>query len=409
MAGTILKPDLANRLSAAVIREETTNAVRTLSQSAGIESCAVNVLSADELTVPDPAATVVVVEIGAATPARLTNVERIVRDAQAGASIIAVLDNPQSEDVRRLFRAGVSDVLSFPINHAELSSALAAAKRNALPVEPVSAETGKIISILKTGGGVGATTVAINLARELAHKQAGRIALIDMDVQFGGVEVSLDIEPRLNFSDAVRAGARLDGTMLQSMMTRHKSGFDVLPAAKSVAPVEVISEDLVVSLCEQLKSSYDVIIFDMPSSWTPWFFPALNASDLIVPVVEPSVRSADCTRRVVQAIDDLGLAKPKFFPVANKSSREPAVKDRLKAIGEILHAKVDLLVREDPKVARQAADLGQCLRDVSANAGITQDFEQLAISMISALALNVADTSEATNKSRRISFFGARA
>ncbi len=408
MTGSNLKPDLVSRLSATVIREESAEVVRMLSQKAGISESTVSVLTGDDLRVPDQNASVVVVEIGSATPARLARVEDIVAHAHQGTTIIAILDSPSSEDVRRLFRAGVSDVLSFPINHEELSSALEAAKRNMVPVVPARNEGGKLISLLKTGGGVGATTVAINLARELAHKGAGRIALVDMDVQFGGVEVSLDIEPRLNFSDAVRAGQRLDGTMLKSMMTHHKSGFDVLPAAKSVAPIDVVSEDFVHRFCEQLKASYDVVLFDMPTCWAPWFFQALEASDLIMPVVEPTVRSADCARRIVQAIEDLGSGKPRFLPVANKTTREPATKDRLKAISEILHAKVDLQVREESKIAQQAADLGLCLRDVSASAGITQDFEQIAAAVVTLFALQAAEPAEPTGKARRISFFGAR-
>ncbi len=367
-----------HQLSASLLREDTATALQDVCGHLGIDPASLTIIPAGaDLKLESPSH-VVLVEIGEDDPERMQALERFASNKEAGQSIIAILERPSGDEVRRLFRAGASDVLTYPVEKSELASALSTAMSQTTSGSGREDSHGALLAFLKTGGGVGATTMAVNVATELVRNKFGSVVLVDLDVQFGGVNVALDISPRLNFSDAVRAGQRLDGTMLQSMMTAHSSGIEVLPAAKSLAQVDVITEEFARTLCELLKQNYDYVIFDMPTCWTSAFYPILTEANLIVPVVGPTVRSADCARRIMQAIGDLGIEHPKMAPIANRAGKDPATIERLKKIGEILNAKIEFLVREDIKLAVQAADMGQTIRDVSASAGIANDFTTIA-------------------------------
>jgi len=214
---------------------------------------------------------IVLLELGDATPEAIAEVERMQKRLDERCVLVAALSNVQTSDMRRLMRAGVNDILAPHADADEVNATLDALARS-LPASEVAGEAGQVFSILKTAGGVGCSFIAINLARELAHRQAGRIALVDLDIQFGRIDIALDVEPRINITYAIRAGERLDATMLRSMMTPHKSGFDLLANGKSIAPVDVVTEAFVERLITQLKLSYQYILLDMPTTWSPWFY-----------------------------------------------------------------------------------------------------------------------------------------
>ena len=346
---------------------------------------------------------ILIVEAGDPLPLTLERLEQLAEPGDDTSSVIAVLDNPTSSDLRRLFRRGLSDVLSSVAVDADLSNALDTALERLAPVP----SAGHLIAVLKSAGGIGGTTIAANLACELAQANAGRVALVDLDVQFGGVEVALDLKPRINFTDAIRAGSRLDETMLKSMMTRHKMGFDVLPGSKAIAPIDVLTEEFCGTFTQKMKSAYDYTVLDMPMTWSPWFFDVLDACDIAMPIVESTVRSADGTRRITQALQDLGIRNLTIVPVANRSTRSPSHKDRLKSISDILGVSVELTVREDTKIAAAAADVGECFRQTAPNAAVTGDVQSIAKAVHSAVGAELAEP-VATSNGSRLSFLRGR-
>lgn len=318
----------------------------------------------------------------------LVKIERLHNYVARGGSLIVILDDPTTHTVRRLFRQGVTDVLPTPVADNELIAALNTARSN-FRTETASPGGGKIVSILKTAGGVGATTVAVNLARELNDIAAGSVALVDLDIQFGAVGIALDLKARMNVNDAIRAGDRLDGTLLKGVMTKHQSGFDVLPSAPGITPLSVVDEDFVASFCEQLKSSYDVILLELPMAWSRWFYAVMDQTDIIAPIVETSVRSADGARRIMQGLKDLAVKDPAFFAIANKVDRGPNTRERLKNLGSILGAAPEAIIREDEKTAMECADLGRCFKDVAPGVAATQDFANAARKLLDRIGVDM--------------------
>jgi len=341
-----------------------------------------------------------VIEAGDDSEATLSEVESFLSRAASHSDVVVLLGKPSGAATRRLFKAGAKDVLTAPVNLAELSVAL---KPNASQKPaPVHATAGKIICVLKTAGGIGGTTISANLARECVRLGIGEVALFDFDMQFGGIDTALDFAPPLNLTDAIVAGDRLDAGMLRQMMAKHASGLQALTSAKTIAPMDSMSETFAETLCSLAKASFGVSIIDMPMAWAPWFASVLVSADVIVPVIEPSVRSAKGAMKIAAALDDLGIRAPAktILPIANRSNKSPNPRDRLKMLEDILKAPCAAQIREDAKTCGEAEDVGRCLRDVAPAAAVTQDIEHAALTLAKAAGFKITRAETGENPQR---------
>jgi len=338
-------------------------------------------------------ADIVVIETGVVNSEDITALENLCAYVSRGGSFIAIVENPSPDAMRRLFRAGVTDVIPSPANNAELIHALDAARgRVASKFEHDATSPGKIITVLKTAGGVGATTVALNTAASFSSMQNGRVCVVDLDVQFGQVATTLDVSPRMNILDAIRAGARLDPMLLDSIMHRYDSGISILSAPNTTTPLEAVDEDFLDRLFKILRSSYAVSIIELPAAWTQWIGVALDKSDLIVTVAETEVRSAAGAARIMQSLIDFGLTNAAPALIINKFEKTIENVERSKRIGDILRTKTIIAVRREDKSAQEAADRGMLLADAAPKSTLLKDYESIVRKLAASIDIELDET-----------------
>jgi pilus assembly protein CpaE len=380
-------------------------AVRTAEIAAQIEAyCAATTDVAAEIrlateTVADaPAlinggADIVVVEAGPAADADLDALEQLCAYVARGGSFIVIMEDPTADIVRRLFRAGVTDVLPTPVTPAELAAALDVARGRQAQARPGAEPRpeGKIVTVLKTSGGVGATTFAVNVAAALAGLQKEPVCVVDLDVQFGQVATALDIHPRMTLLDVLRAGPRLDATLLASTLHQHKSGVRILSAPKDTTPLDAVADSFIAQLFGHLRAISGVALIELPAAWTQWTGDVLDRSDLVVPVAEASVRSAAGAARIAQSFVDFGLSRLTLHVVANKYVKTLENHDRMKKIAEIFHTKPDGAVRFDAAAAGDAADRGLLFAEAAPKSPATRDFETNARAIAGVIGLPLAN------------------
>jgi pilus assembly protein CpaE len=391
-----LKPN-ARTVNAVVANPE---ARRTLEEWARAHGGKVHFINdkAAWATLAADASAVAVVEAGDDSEAVLTDVETFVSHAASRSDVVVLLHKQSGAATRRLFKAGAKDVLTAPLNAADLATAL----KPVVSERPAAsnAVAGKVICVLKTAGGIGGTMISANIARECTRLGIGEIALFDLDMQFGGVDTALDFAPPLNLTDAIVAGDRLDAGMLRQMMSEHASGVRALASSKTIAPMDSMGEQFAANLCNLAKATFSVSIIDMPMAWAPWFASVLASSDVIVPVVEPTVRSAKGAMRIASALEDLGIRAPAktIVPVANRSNKSPNPKERLKMLEDILKAPCTIQIREDLKTCSEAEDVGRCLRDVAPAAAVTTDLETAARTIAKAAGFDISKAEPETTQ-----------
>lgn len=320
-----------------------------------------------------------------------------------GGSFVVIADEPPMSIVRRLFQAGVSDVLPRPVVESEFFATLdkaAESRRPAPAAESVSSGRGAILTVLKSSGGVGATTIAVNLAANIRRMYGATVALADFDLQFGEMHVALDLKPKMSVIETIEAGPRLDRTLLRSTMVRHKSGVELLASPPHITPLDAITEHYLQNVFAIFRQSFDATIIELPSCWTDWTRTVLAESDLIIPVLDPSVRSGVGAARIVRCFRDLELTKPPLFAVANKVEKSFAMRDRLDRLNEIMERKIDARIRKDDAAANDASDCGVPLREISAKSPATKDLERMAEKIFARIGQDIGAAGPAAPKRR---------
>lgn len=196
--------------------------------------------------------------------------------------ILFVFESEDGFDMKRAMRAGVDDVLFLDAPLAKIQEDLQIAmnKRAALLQEkPDSRKNAKVITVASTKGGVGKTTVVVNLAAALS-KQSKRIVIIDLDLQFGDVSMFLDARPKRTVYDWVKEDQ--EGKRIEDYLTLSKQGISILPAPQRPEFAEVITGNDVRRAINLLKQRFDFVLIDVSSHMNENSIVALESSDDIL-------------------------------------------------------------------------------------------------------------------------------
>jgi pilus assembly protein CpaE len=213
----------------------------------------------------------------------------------------------------------------------------------------------QVFTVFSTKGGVGKTTVAVNLAVAMAKCTGTRVALVDLDLQFGDVAIMLDIQPRKTLYDLV-AETRATSFDLSSYMTVHKSGLEVLSAPKKPEQAEVISEECIRRVLTKLKSEYDYVVFDTCQLLEDRVLTVLDISDAILLIATldlPTIKNAKLCLDVMRMLKYDGK---KIRLVLNRFSTTIGV--RPEDLEKSLDKKVDYRIPSDGPVVVSCANSG---------------------------------------------------
>jgi len=162
-------------------------------------------------------------------------------------------------------RAGVKEFLSQPIKKEEVRTGLLKfrERRGALQQKDIEKKKGKIIHFISSKGGVGTTTIAVNLAASLCESNgSSSVALIDMNLPFGEIPIFLNTESSFNWGEVLRNISRVDETFLMGVLSRHRSGVYVLPSPATLDDVNVETPEMIEKLFSLMRNLFDFIVVD---------------------------------------------------------------------------------------------------------------------------------------------------
>ena len=307
--------------------------------------------------------------------------------------LIAAAYNPPRALVRSLIRAGAHDVMPLPLDMADLEASLSVIKVR-LELKPQGQDTavGKLISIVKSTGGAGATAVLGQMAIETARSVASsgrKVCLIDLDVQFGDAAFQLGLQPSLSVADLVEAANRLDGELLKATAVAHSSGLQVISAPPTMLPLDAISSDQALQIVELATREFDIVYVDLPANWTNWSLSLLARSDMVLLVTEISVTGLNRARRQVELIRDQGLETLDVRVVANRFDKNVLKRIRAADIRQALGRDIAFTVADDPSVVRPALDRGVPLDEIKRKSSVGKDVAQLAKAVVAAIGLDL--------------------
>lgn len=335
---------------------------------------------------------VLVLEIDAAQADDLAFVEATVARLGNRLDVFVTYSDGAIDILRRLMRAGVKDIFQQPFITQDIVQDLTVSlteKRTRL--KAAKGGRGGVTAFVNAKGGSGATTLAVNTAHTLATEYEATVALIDLDIQFGACALMLDLKPQSTVFEALLQPERIDAVFLQALMTKHKSGVDVLCAPADVSPMDRISSESITRLLGAAVENYDFVIVDVPRIVTPWTLAALRFAEPVMLVAQNSLTTIRDAKVLLDKLSHEGLNMDAIELVNNramaKSGSIPI--DKFK---ETLQKSKMHRIRNDYQTVVESQDQGRPAREVSSHSNFSKDI----LSMASYLAK--AHMSEAQEK-----------
>ncbi|MGO8944129.1 MAG: AAA family ATPase [Syntrophobacteraceae bacterium] len=280
----------------------------------------------------------------------------------------------------RALRAGVREFFPQPVNEQEVRQALENFKqRRDSGKEILKADrTGQIINVVASKGGVGNTTIAVNLAVNLADiNKKQSVALVDMNLLFGEVPFFLDIKPSFHWGEVARNITRLDAMFLMSVLHRHSSGVYVLPSPPELSGTSQLTPDIIEKLLALMKSIFDYTVLDSGRTTDNIALSALELSDTVLITCILSVPCLTNVNRLTRVLHDLGFAPGENVRlIVNRYLTDTSIS--LKDAEESVRMKVSWTVPNDYKITMSAINQGKSLSEVSMRSPTTRSIRQIA-------------------------------
>lgn len=252
--------------------------------------------------------------------------------------------------------AGIARVVSIADGAEGVKTALLAAasrdKNRKNAQAKISTYNSKIIQFFCPKGGAGKTTLAVNTAVMLA--QLGKkVALLDLNLQFGDVGIFLDIDKGDTIADLVEEN-KFEIKTIKSYLVRHYSGVQVLLASNSPEYAELVKPAHIEAILTTLRSEYDFVVIDASPAFTDCDIAALELSDTVYMVAVEDISTLNNVKRGMKIMDALNVSD-KIRLVVNKDGLSSiSVRD----VESLLALKSTLVLPDDPKTAVRAVNRG---------------------------------------------------
>ena len=244
----------------------------------------------------------------------LSQIQMLADVCEPGTNVIAIGDHNDVALYRDLQEAGVSNYIVKPLTRELLTKAVGSKRNSAEMGRATSAlKLGKMVSFIGARGGVGATTIAANLAWHLANRQSRRVALVNLDLQHGDCNLLFNAETTPGLRDALGNPLRLDPVLLERIMTQHGERLFVLGGEEPIQDHVQFTPAAVDTLFSVLRSQFHYVIVDVPRIPIPAYRRALEIADRRIIVVDQTMRSMRDAVRLKKAFGDTPGAEQAIF------------------------------------------------------------------------------------------------
>lgn len=309
--------------------------------------------------------------------------------------VVLIAEDVTPTALHHLLRAGADEFVPYPLPEGELNVAVERLRKLDL-VTPAAVPgktsdkvklngdgDGVLIAVQGMSGGCGSSTVAVNLAWELAtvtKEKPPRVCLIDLGLQFGSVATYLDLQRRDVVLELFGDLEHMDGESFGQALTPYEDRLHVLTSPPDLVPLDIISPEEVTALLNIAREHFDFIIVDMPSSITQWTDTVVQEAQIYFAVVELDMRSAQNTQRLKRAMqaEDLPFDKIRFALNRAPKFTDLQGKSRVKRMAESLGISLDLQLPDGGRPVTVACDHGEPLAMQASKNPLRKEIAKLA-------------------------------
>jgi pilus assembly protein CpaE len=291
----------------------------------------------------------------------LSKLDELAQYCDEGTRVLVV---GQTNDVtlyRELMRRGVSEYLIMPVNVMDMIAAL-----SAIYNAPDAGVVGRSIAVFGAKGGVGASTVAHNLAFMISEMYEAATVLVDLDLPFGTGGLDFNLDPTQGVADAVFAPDRLDGNLLERLLSKCTDRLQLLGAPATLERPYDLRETDVDGVADILRSTTPYIVYDVPHIWTGWSRRMLLAADEIVLVCSPDLANLRNAKTILDVLKQSRPNDSQPVLLINNVGVPKRPEIGIAEFSKALEMDCAGAVPFDPALFGAAANNGQMLMEVQA-------------------------------------------
>jgi len=310
--------------------------------------------------------------------------------------VILIAEDVTPASLHQLLRAGADEFVPYPLPEGELGQAIdrLRAKDQPQPAEPEQTarlktgqnKDGAVFVTHGVAGGTGATTLAVNLAWELAllnTSDTPNVCLLDFDLQFGSVSTFLDLPRREAVFEMLSDTENMDEEIFGQSLLTFEDRLQVLTAPADMIPLDLVTPEDIARVIDMARAHFEYVVIDMPSTLVQWTETVLSAAHIYFVTLELDLRSAQNTLRFKRALQSEELPIEKLRYVLNRAPKftDLGGKSRVKRLSESLDIAVEVQLPDGGKPITQGADHGLPLATSAAKNPLRREISKLAASI----------------------------
>ncbi|WP_421704693.1 AAA family ATPase [Aliiroseovarius sp.] len=313
--------------------------------------------------------------------------------------VIVIAEEVSPIALHQLLKMGAEEFVPYPLPEGALHDAIerlrAPEPEPTQPEVPEGMETtlkatgdreGVVLPVHGMAGGTGSTTLAVNLAWELATIEKDnppRVCLLDLDLQFGSISTFLDLPRREAVYEMLSDTEMLDHESFMQAMLTFNDRMQVLTAPADMLPLDLVSADDIDRVINFARTNFDYVVIDMPSTVVQWTETVLQHAHVYFATLELDMRSAQNTLRMIRALKSEELPFSKLRYVLNRAPKftDLTGKARVKRLAESLDITIELQLPDGGKPIVQAGDHGVPLAETATKNPLRKEIQKLAASV----------------------------
>lgn len=336
----------------------------------------------------------------------LALVGRVAQDLP-NTSVLVVSNSQEGSLILQAMRQGAKEFLSSPLRMEDFLAAIERIQLQRGGRNDVQVRSSRVITVAGASGGVGCTSLAINLACLLARDERNSVAIIDLDFALGDADVWLDIIPVYTIQDVAENISRLDYALLKRSLTKHACGAFLLPRPVQLDDNTYMAPEQLKRVIALLKATFTHLVIDISKSYGPLDITALESSDVALLVTQLDLPCLRNVVRLMQYFEQREGLSDKVRVVVNRQGLEDTQISMSKAL-ETIGREISWTIPNDYPTMVEARNNGIPLSQQAPRAKITRAIEAIAAAVGDA-ALPRVEVEEKEKKVKRglFSFLGS--
>ena len=303
----------------------------------------------------------------------LAGLDQLAGVCDAGTRVVVIGRINDVSFYRELIRRGVSDYVIAPVNALDVVRSICS-----LFTSPEAKAVGRIIAVVGAKGGVGASTIAHNVAWAVARDLAMDSVVADLDLAFGTAGLDYNQDPAQGIADAVFSPDRVDTAFIDRLLSKCTDHLSLLAAPATLDRVYDFGADAFDAIFDTLRASMPCIVLDVPHQWSGWTRRALIGADDILIVAAPDLANLRNTKNIY---DLLKASRPNDrapLYCLNQVGVPKRPEINAAEFAKAIESKPIVTIPFDPQMFGAAANNGQMIAEISATHRTSEMFLQIA-------------------------------